>query len=276
MRLSPDARYLYFLCRQPQALLRFGLDGFQVDGRITLPAEPVAFDIDRTGRFAGISYGPRRLLSIIDLTGKSPTTTLESTGELGQLRFQSDSSALIVANLGERMLAFYQMERQQLMVNLPLAVRPDHLCFKADGGELFVTGAGMDGVVVVAPYYTPYVTETVLAGHAPGVMAASLLRTSMPQYLFVANPGSGDVTILDITKRRVVAVTPVGTNPSNITITPDDQYALVLNEGSGDLAVIRIANVTRAATDFKRSRKGPIFMMVPVGSKPVSAAIVTI
>jgi len=52
---------------------------------------------------------------------------------------------------------------------------------KQDGGELFVTGAGMDGVVIVNPYRTE-ITETVLAGHAPGAMAVS------DSLLFVASP----------------------------------------------------------------------------------------
>jgi len=158
------------------------------------------------------------------------------------------------------------------MVNLPLAVRPDHLCFNADGGQLFVTGDGMDAVVVVYPYYTPQIGETVLAGHSTGAMAAS----ASPGYLFVANPQSGDVSILDIETRQVVAVTPVGTEPAYITITPDDQYALVLNQSSGDMAVIRIPNVTRAVNEQRRWKKGPLFMLIPVGSKPVSAAIVAI
>jgi len=128
--------------------------------------------------------------------------------------------------------------------------------------------------VVVFPYYTPYVAETVLAGHAPAAMASTFsVPPWVPQYLFVANPKSGDVSILDITARSVIAVTPVGAEPGQIILTPDDQYALVLNQGSGDMAVLRLANIMRAASDFRRSRKGPIFMMIPVGSKPVSAAI---
>jgi YVTN family beta-propeller protein len=103
-------------------------------------------------------------------------------------------------------------------------------------------------------------------------MAASVT----PGYLFVANPKSGDVSILDIETRRVVAVTPVGTEPAYITITPDDQYALVLNQASGDMAVIRIPNVTRAVNEQRRWKKGPLFMLIPVGSKPVSAAIMRI
>ena len=94
--------------------------------------------------------------------------------------------------------------------------------------------------------------------------------------MFVANPESGDVSILDLVTKNVVAVTPVGTRPSYIAITPDDQYALVLNQVSGDMAVIRIPNVTRAVSEQRRWKKGPLFMLIPVGSKPVSAAIVAI
>jgi YVTN family beta-propeller protein len=101
-------------------------------------------------------------------------------------------------------------------------------------------------------------------------MAAS----ASPGYLFVANPKSAGVSILDIETSNVVAVTPVGTEPSCIVITPGDQYALVLNQASGDMAVIPIPNVTRA--DQRRWKKGPLFTLIPVGSKPVSAAVVAI
>jgi len=133
---------------------------------------------------------------------------------------------------------------------------------------VFVTGEGMDAVVVVYPYYTPQIGQTVLAGHNPGAMAAS----ASPGYLFVANPKSAGVSILDIETSKVLAVTPVGTEPSSITITPDDQYALVLNQASGDMAVIRIKSVTTAA----HWKKGPLFMLIPVGSKPVSTAVVRV
>ena len=74
------------------------------------------------------------------------------------------------------------MQRARIIVNLPLAVRPDNLCFNRDGGQLFITGEGRDAVVVVFPYYVPQVAETVLAGHAPAAMAASAT------HLFLANP----------------------------------------------------------------------------------------
>ena len=257
MRLSPDGEHLYLLCREPRALIRFATGPFQVDWKVPLPAEPSDFDLDPEGSLTAVSYGAKPFISLFETGAREAGPPLAASGETGTVRFQSDSRALLAANSSERMLAVYQVATRQLIVNLPLAVKPEHFCFKADGGELFITGEGMDGLVVVSPFYTPYVAETVLAGHAPGAMAASRLRTSKPQYLFVANEQSGDVTILDIRKRRVVAVTPVGTGPNYIALTPDDQYALVLNQGSGDLAVIRVANVTRGRRTSSVGGRGP-------------------
>jgi YVTN family beta-propeller protein len=274
MRLSPSHRNLYVLCREPRKLIALAFEPMRVDWELPLPADPTDFDVSPDGSLLAISYGPAHALSFVDLAHRQAFPLVQTTGEIGLVRFQQkkESRELIAANVSERMLSVYDAPTRRLIVHLPLAVRPDHLCFNADDGQLFVTGEGMDAVVVVYPYYTPQIGETVLAGHNPGAMAAS----ATPGYLFVANPKSGDVSILDIETRRVVAVTPVGTEPSYITITPDDQYALVLNQASGDMAVIRIQNVTRAVTEQRRSRKGPLFMLIPVGSKPVSAAIVGI
>lgn len=272
MRLAPTGRALYVLCREPRKLVALAFDPMRVDWELPLPADPIDIDASGDGSLLAISYGAAHALMFIDLARHQAWPLVGTSGEIGSIRFQSDSRQLIAANLSERMLSVYHAPTRRLIVHLPLAVRPDQFCFNADGGQLFVTGDGMDAVVVVYPYYTPQIGETVLAGHNPGAMAAS----GSPGYLFVANPRSGDVSILDIDTRRVVAVTPVGTEPSYITITPDNQYALVLNRASGDMAVIRIPNVTRAVNEQRRWKKGPLFMLLPVGSKPVSAAIVGI
>jgi hypothetical protein len=69
----------------------------------------------------------------------------------------------------------------------------------------------------------------------------------------------------------------VGQEPRSIVVTPQrkdqDQYALVLNEKSGDMAVVRMYSlVTQDAS--RRYRPTPLFALIPVGDRPVSAAIV--
>jgi YVTN family beta-propeller protein len=278
MRMAPQGDALYVLCQQPRQLVRVTLNPLRIAWTLRLPDNPTDFDVSPDGNTVAISSGSGCSITFVDVTQHRAFPPLRTAGEIGLVRFQpphgnavraqSDSRQLIAADVSRRMLSFFDVPRRRLLVNLPLAVRPDHLCFKNDGGQLFVTGDGMDAVVVVYPYYTPQIGETVLAGHSPGAMAVS----SSPEYLFVANPKSADVSILDIETSKVLAVTPVGTEPASIAVTPDNQYALVLNEASGDMAVIRIQNVQRVA----RSRKGALFMLIPIGSKPVSAAVVAI
>jgi YVTN family beta-propeller protein len=276
MRLSPAGDALYILCQRPRQLVCLTLQPMQVAWPLPLPDDPADFDISPDGHTIAISSGACSI-TFVDLANRRSFPPLRTTGQIGLVRFQplhdaaralSDSRQLIAANVSQRMLSIFDVPRRRLIVNLPLAVRPDHLCFNADGGQVFVTGEGMDAVVVVYPYYTPQIGQTVLAGHSPGAMAAS----ASPGYLFVANPQSAGVSILDIETSKVLAVTPVGAGPSCIAITPDDQYALVLNQASGDMAVIRIKSVTGAA----HWKKGPLFMLIPVGSKPVSAAVVRV
>ena len=88
------------------------------------------------------------------------------------------------------------------------------------------------------------------------------------QYLLVASPQSGDVSILNIPSRKVIALVQVGTDPGFVAVTPDDQYALVLNRTSGDMSVLRLATITP-----NRYKSAGLLTVIPVGTKPVSAAV---
>jgi len=259
MQLSPDGNALYVLAREPRALLRVGLDEWKVEWRIPLPEEPVEFAVASDNKTGAISFASG--VRLVDLAARKLGEPA-GTGDFGAVKFLADARTLIAADRGQRRLSFYDVAAGRLITHLPLAVRPDNLCFNADGGQLFVTGDGMDAVVVVYPYHTPEIAETVLAGHAPGPMAAS------QAYLFVANPQSGGVSILEINSRKVIAVASAGADPGFITVTPDDQYALVLNRSSGDVAVLRVGAISK-----NRDRRAPLLTVIPVGSRPVSAVV---
>jgi DNA-binding beta-propeller fold protein YncE len=278
MRLSPDARSVYVLYREPRKLVSIGLESFRPERQIALPEQPFDFDLS-TGRAAAVSFGDQGAIAMIDLRA-GRLDVIPTASEMGILRFQGDGKALIAADVGRRMLQVYDVASRRLIVRLPLAVRPDHFCFNDNGGQLFITGDGLDAVVVVFPYHTPEVFETVLAGHCPGAMAASGGPNGVPKYLFIANPPSGDVSVMHIDTRKVVLVAPAGSEPDYITITPDNQYALVLNRDSGDMTVLLI-HAGEAYAQRYLGRKGDLaaaalFTMIPVGSKPVSAAVRTV
>jgi DNA-binding beta-propeller fold protein YncE len=258
MRLDPEERNLWVLTREPRMLLRVSLDSFRVTAKIPLSEGPEDFALASDGITASVCGSGT--VRFIDLNALRAGPTL-AEADFASVRFRDDGKMLIAADRGSRLLWMWDAPAERLMTKLPIAVRPDHWCFSQDGGQLFVTGEGLDAVVIVFPYHTPEVDQTVLAGHAPQAMAAS------QSLLFAASPQSGDVSVLSIDDRKVISVVHVGNDPGFVAITPDDQYALVLNRKSGDVAVLRVRGVQT------RGYPAPVLTVIPVGSRPVSAAI---
>lgn len=271
MRMAPDGKAAYVLLSQPRKMIRLGLANFQAEWELNLPAVPTAFD---TGTYydpaakdyrptGAVSYGPSGSFAFFDPATRTLEAPIQLDGELGEVRFLRTDRELVVANLGAKSLSVFAYGSRRRIVELPLKSRPDQLCFSADSGQLFVTGEGSDAVSVVYPYRTPEVAETVLAGRQPGPMAVS----DDPAYLFITHPATGEVSILN-SDHKLMAVVSVGAEPSCIVVTPNSEFALVLNRKSGDMAVLRIGTITR-----NRLKKASLFTMIPVGSRPVSAAV---
>ncbi len=262
MRASADARSLWVLCGEPASLVRVDLAQWRVASRTFFAAIPSDFDISET--HAVVALPSAHAAAVVDL--KSGKTVRSIAADCTSVRFAAKGAQVITANSATRVLSLYETAGGQLLVTLPLALSPRNFCLNTDGGQLFLTGEGMDGVAIVSPYQTQ-VAETILAGHTPGSMAVT---TSQPEYLFVANSQSGDVSVIDVQSRRLVAQVPVGEDPAAIAITPDNAYALVANRRSGDLAVIRVS--TFAGLN-RRTRSAPLFTLIRVGSQPGSIAI---
>ncbi len=263
MRLAADGKSLWVL--QARALVRLEGSHLRAAQTIRLPGGAGDFDLTGDGR-AVVSFAAERRLALVRLGAGTIERLIDAGCEPSLVRFQGDGKQVLAGSRADRSLAIFDASSGRTTVRLPLPVEPVNCCFNADGGQMFVTGPGMDGVVIVYPYQTE-VGETILAGRTPDGMAVS----GTPPYLFVANPESGSVTVLDIDTRKLVATVSVGLEPRHILITPDDRYALVLNWRSGNMAVIRIAAFTERR---HRTNPAPLFTMVPVGAQPVAAAVV--
>jgi DNA-binding beta-propeller fold protein YncE len=266
MQVSPRGDALWVLCRDPAALVEVPLGTLRPSRRIRLSAPPDGFDLSRDNRAAIASRQDRRI-GIASLTSAAIERTI-AAAEPSIVRFQSDGKQLMAGSRSDRSVTIFDASTGKTVVRLPLPLEPRHFCFTPDGGQLFISGDGMDAVVIVYPYQTE-VEETILAGHAPGVMA---ITDTSPSYLLVANPETSGIMVFDVDTRKLVAAIQVGRQPGSILVTPDNQYVLVLNEGSGDLAVIRIFSLAARY----RYKPAPLFTLIPVGEKPVSAAVVAL
>jgi len=271
MQISPANDAVWVLYRDPAALVEFPFATMRPGRRIRLGSAPDAFDVN--GTRALVASTASRTVTVASLEAGAIVRTSTMADEPSLVAFRKDGRHFFTASRPDRALTIFDSRTCQTVVRLPLPVEPRQFSLKPDGGQLFISGAGMDAVVVVYVYDTQ-IAETLLAGRKPGAMAA----TDVPGYLMVANPETNTVTVLDLDNNgRLVASVNVGEEPRSIVITPErpnqDQYALVLNEKSGDVAVIRLKSLPQDAES--RRRPTPLFNLIPVGEKPVSAAVLS-
>jgi DNA-binding beta-propeller fold protein YncE len=209
---------------------------------------------------------------LASLASAATERTITAGDEPSLVRFQSDGAQLIAGSWRDKTATIFETAGGKTVVRLPLPLSPRQFCASADGGQLFITGDGMDAVAVLYPYQTE-LYQTILAGRAPGAMAVTALDVR-PSYLMVANPDTDGITVLDIENYSLVAVVQVGRGPCQILLTPDGKYALVLNAKSGDMAVVRVLALGTAPNGGHRKfLSAPIFTLIPVGDRPVSAAL---
>ena len=270
IRYAPGENRLVGLSSGNRELIVADLERRAIQTRLRLKGHPADFDLSPdpgSGSLrVAISGGKNGIVELVDLNTKQRRST-DLGAELGSIRFRSDGKLILVANYSTRALVVLDAATLQTICELPLAMRPENLCFSADFGQLFISGAGMDGLAIVFPYDTLEVEQTILAGRAPGPMVCSL----NPNYLFVASRAGSAIGILSVDSRKLIAVVQGGEGARRLLITPDQQYALILNERSGDLAVIRIPSVKS-----NRLKNGAsLFAMVPAGEKPAEMALVS-
>lgn len=256
---------LWCLLADPPRLLPIDLEPLRMRPPMVLARPPVSLDVSGAAPRACIALsGGEVVFANLETGLVLPPRLIDD--RLGLVRFRSDGRMALIAGLDRRQLILLDARTRDVVVQLPLAVRPERFCFSADGGQLFITGEGSDSVVIAYPYRSE-IAQTSLSGRKPGEMAAS----ADPPLLFVSNPEADSVTTFSIAEQRVVSVTGVGVRPESILITPDQEFALVLNRGSGDMAVIRIPAIP---VDTRRRKTAPLLTMIPVGPDPRAAVIV--
>ncbi|HUB77685.1 MAG TPA: YncE family protein [Bryobacteraceae bacterium] len=279
MQLSPAGDALWVLDRDPAELVELPLDSLRPRRRIRLASPPDAFDLVLHSRrnvpIAAVVSRQNRTVTLASLASGAIEHTIAAEDEPSLVTFQSDGAQVIAGSWQGRSASIFDTQTGKTVVRLPLPLAPRQFCSSGDGGQIFVTGDGMDAVVVVFPYETE-IYQTILAGHAPGSMAVTP-KDVKPSYLMLTNPESDGITVLDTDTYSLVASVEVGRGPCRILLTPDGEYALVLNEDSGDIAVVRMLALSTTPNGAYRRFKpapAPIFTLIPVGDRPVSAAFV--
>jgi YVTN family beta-propeller protein len=265
-RLLADSRTAIVLTAEPDSLLRIDLANRRIATRLPLPGTPG--DLDMNGLLAAITLPAKNTIVRVSLSPSTTTLKLASATDVGvscdAIRFRRDGKTILAGATAAREIVAIDALSGKFLTRLPLPVAPSRFCFNGNGGQMFVTGTGADALAIVSPFQNE-VLETILAGRTPYGMAVSEPRN----LLFVTNPETGDLTILDIETRGVSASVHVGETPGDVLLTPDGEYALVLDQRSGNVSVVRITTVL----DRKVKTK-PLFTVFPTAADARSPIIV--
>jgi YVTN family beta-propeller protein len=260
--VAPDGKSVIVATEEPATLCLVDPVSLRVKKQTALRDNPAVLDvIDGMAVVASASGDSIARVSlpegrIVGVTGAG--------SKCGVVRFRKDGRAILGGLPDAKQIITMDAATGTLLARLPLAFAPARFAYNSDGGQMFVTGASDDTLAIVSPYQSE-VDQTIIAGRTPYSMAVSFTRN----LLLVTNPGSGDLTILDIDTRRLSASVHVGGNPGEVLLTPDEEYALVISRDAGDVAVVRLRTVLDRSVKTK-----PLFTVIPMGGKPQSALIV--
>ena len=276
--LTDDGNWLAVAVSQPAAVIFIDTRSDKiVRRRCRLACRPpsseqIAVLLEPTAQSANSS----RLVRINIADGKLIGVSLVGTGLLSALDYRKDGETIFVAAPDARQIIS--------LTRLPGRFSRGCLCrfalhdsARMNRGQVFVTGADSEAQLVIFKPYQNEIDQTLYAGHALFGMAVAPVR----RYLFLSNPDAGDVTILDIETRRILASVRTGGNPREILVAPSpdsttpEEYAFVVDGETGDVSVIHIPVVLHKSGDaFIAEPPKPIFAVFHGGARPQSAVII--
>jgi YVTN family beta-propeller protein len=267
-RLSPDEMAAIILTEEPNLLLSVDLSRRRVTAQLPLPGPASGLDLNDAQ--IALTIPSQNSIAHVNFPAFKQPGFTEVGVPCGALRFRRDGKTILAGAAMAREIVTIDSATGKLLAKLPLPLAPSHFCFTADGGQMFVTGAGVDAVVIVKPFQNE-VDQTILAGRTPYAMALSDSRN----LLFVTNLESGDLTLLDVDTRTLAASIHVGENPGDVLLTPDDEYALVIDRRTGNVSVVRIPSVLEHDPGaLGKVRTKPLFTVFPTVADARSAIIV--
>ncbi|MDQ1470334.1 MAG: hypothetical protein QOJ99_1814 [Bryobacterales bacterium] len=260
----PGGKSIVVVTEQPSGICLIDPVSLKLKRQTQLRETPAVLDV--TNGMAVTAPATGDSITRISLPDCRILSSTPAGSKCGVIRFRDDGKMILGGLPEAKQIVSIDAQTGKLLARLPLAFAPARFTFNSDGGQMFVTGASDDTLAIISTYQSE-VDQTILAGRSPLGMAVSNTRN----LLLVTNPGSGDLTILDIETRRLSASVHIGGNPGEVLITPgpDEEYALVISRDSGDVSVVRLRTVLDKSVKTK-----PLFTVFAMGANPQSAVIV--
>ncbi len=162
----------------------------------------------------------------------------------------------------------------QTTLNTPTTVGTNPSALAVSGNYAYVANQGSNTVSVIdtrtgqlvdTNLATPTVIDPITVGTSPSAVVA----TSNGK-VYVANSGSGTVSVISTSTNKVTKTIQVGSSPQGLAISPDGSKVYVANTGSGTVSVINTSS--DALVDVNPATWWAVDS-IAVGSSPTGLAV---
>jgi DNA-binding beta-propeller fold protein YncE len=168
-----------------------------------------------------------------DTTGHEVAVSLN--GKTAYVPIYGDSSVGEAGTDGRQMVVIDIASRKVInRVDFGHAVRPHCVVMNPKDGMLYVT-TELDQTITIIDPKTLRIVGAIPTGQEQSHM---LVISHDGRFGYTANVAQGTVSVLDVPRRKLIAVIPVSTKVQRISISRDDKWVFTADQAKSRLAVI--------------------------------------
>lgn len=203
-----------------------------------------------TGQTLLVGNKTDNTVDLIDLESNRSVATLPTGTGPHEIAVSPDGRTAVISNYGTReapggSLTVVDVETRSVAgtVDLGRHTRPHGLAW-LDGERLVVTTEGTSHLLVVDPFSGEIQLEVETAQEISHMVAVS----HQPERAFVANIGSGTVTVIDLVAGTKLADLATGPGAEGIALSADGKEIWVTNRAADTLSIIDVESLVIEST----------------------------
>ena len=197
----------------------------------------VALTNDGSKLYVGLENADVPGIVVYDVKARKILKKIDLLLEGGHyLAIQPGTDKLYYPHRNDNRVVVIDTKTDRISKIIPVKGGPVGVAF-APTGEVWLHEDG-DGSVTVVDGKTDEVTAVIPTG---GTGAGRIAVSPDGRFAASTHSGSGDVALIDVAARKVVATVPLGKGPGFPLFSPDSGKLYVMNSGEGDVAVIDVA-----------------------------------
>ena len=280
LALSPDGQQLYVTSQASATLTILDTDPFSTLTKLRVGPEPYGVVADPNGRLVYVAASGANRIDVVDVELAQVVDTIPVSPRPKGLAIAADGTRLYVTHFLSGTVSVIDLTSHSLLEVIStgpesnmaqrivlhptndLAYLPHIRSNVSNPHPLFDTTLFPVVSVIDLPTEQHLLTERLELSvvDRPVNLPFDLALSSDGQRLHIVYLGSGDMSVIDLTSREVLAHLEVGDGPRGIVLTPDDRTAYVTNALSDDVSVIDLST-------FEEVKR------IPVTTSPLSSEL---